>query len=145
MVLQRIPTFEQVKSWVNNNADVPNADHADNADHATTAGDADTVDGNHANEIVASAIAAEHGTTGQLGGDGNVTVQLENEYVPGTVHASCGWTRIGHSDGQYTSCVKSINTNADGYVDSVTLTHNTNVTNMSYSSSLTWMVSGVLR
>ncbi|MDB9247439.1 hypothetical protein PN419_00260 [Halorubrum ezzemoulense] len=53
MVLKKIPTFEEVKSWVNSNADVPNADYADSA------GDADTVDGkdasafadtNHGNE-----------------------------------------------------------------------------------------------
>jgi len=37
--------YSDIKNWVNNNADVPNADHAD---HADTAGDADTVDGNHA-------------------------------------------------------------------------------------------------
>jgi hypothetical protein len=45
MVLNKIPTFDQVKSWVNNNADVPNADYADSAD------DANTVDGFHADEL----------------------------------------------------------------------------------------------
>ena len=34
--------YSDIQNWVNNNADVPNADHAD---HADTAGDADTVDG----------------------------------------------------------------------------------------------------
>lgn len=80
MVLNKIPTFDEVKSWVNNNADVPNADHADtagdadkldgndasyfttlsevnnnadvpNADYADNAGDADTLDGNHASHF----------------------------------------------------------------------------------------------
>jgi hypothetical protein len=37
--------YSDIQNWVNNNADVPNADHAD---HADTTGDADTVDGNHA-------------------------------------------------------------------------------------------------
>jgi hypothetical protein len=45
MVLNKIPTFDQVKSWVNNSADVPNADHADSADNA------DTVDGQHYTDI----------------------------------------------------------------------------------------------
>ena len=39
MVLEKIPTFSEVQTWVNNNADVPNADQADNAD---------TLDGKHA-------------------------------------------------------------------------------------------------
>jgi hypothetical protein len=55
MVLNKIPTFQEVKDWangtfttlseVNNNADVQNADYEDNA------GDADTVDGKHASDI----------------------------------------------------------------------------------------------
>ena len=56
MVLEKIPTFSEVQTWVNNNADVPNADHAD---HADTAGDADTVDGLHASEIELSASEKE--------------------------------------------------------------------------------------
>jgi len=65
MTLKKIPTFDEVKTWVkdwvNQNADVPNADYADNAgrlggveaanldvSHADTAGDADTVDGKNA-------------------------------------------------------------------------------------------------
>jgi hypothetical protein len=65
MTLRKIPTFQEVKNWVqdwvNNNADVPNADYADNAgrlggteaanldvSHADTAGDADTLDGQNA-------------------------------------------------------------------------------------------------
>jgi hypothetical protein len=31
MVLKKIPTFDEIKTWVNNNADVPNADYADSA------------------------------------------------------------------------------------------------------------------
>ena len=45
MVLEKIPTFSEVQTWVNNNADVPNADHAD------TAGDADTVGGQNYSDI----------------------------------------------------------------------------------------------
>lgn len=41
------------RPWVNNNADVPNSDHAD------TAGDADTVDGNHASDLGGSVEASE--------------------------------------------------------------------------------------
>ena len=36
MVLKSVPTFDTIKSWVNNNADVPNAD---------------TVDGKHASDL----------------------------------------------------------------------------------------------
>jgi len=39
MVLQKIPTFQEVKDWVNNNADVPSANYANSA------GDTDTLDG----------------------------------------------------------------------------------------------------
>jgi len=48
MALSKLVTLAAVKDWVNQYADVPNADHADTADSATTAdtaGDADTVDG----------------------------------------------------------------------------------------------------
>jgi hypothetical protein len=31
MVLNKIPSFQEIKDWVNNNADVPNADYADDA------------------------------------------------------------------------------------------------------------------
>ena len=51
MVLEKIPTFSEVQTWVNNNADVPNADHADHADYADTSGDADTVDGQNYSDI----------------------------------------------------------------------------------------------
>ena len=37
--------YSDIQNWVNNNADVPNADHAD------TAGDADTVDGQNYSDI----------------------------------------------------------------------------------------------
>lgn len=48
------------KPWVNNNADVPNADYADSAgsadsaNYADNAGDSDTVDGQHASAFAAS-------------------------------------------------------------------------------------------
>ena len=48
--------YSDIQNWVNNNADVPNADHADYAD---TAGDADTVDGLHASELGLSAAEIE--------------------------------------------------------------------------------------
>jgi len=40
--------YSDIQSWVNNNADVPNADQADSA---TSAGDADTLDGFHAEDL----------------------------------------------------------------------------------------------
>lgn len=45
MVLNKIPTFNEVKNWVNNNADVPNADYADSA------GDANTINGNTVSDL----------------------------------------------------------------------------------------------
>ena len=81
--------YSDIQNWVNNNADVPNADHADtagdadtvggqnysdiqnwvnnnadvpnadHADHADTTGDADTVDGLHASELGLSASEQE--------------------------------------------------------------------------------------
>jgi hypothetical protein len=49
-------TYSDIQNWVNNSADVPNADHAD---HADTTGDADTVDGLHASELGLSASEQE--------------------------------------------------------------------------------------
>jgi hypothetical protein len=48
--------YSDIQNWVNNNADVPNADHAN---HADTTGDADTVDGLHASELGLSASEEE--------------------------------------------------------------------------------------
>ena len=48
--------YSDIQNWVNNNADVPNADHAD---HADTTDDADTVDGLHASELGLSASEEE--------------------------------------------------------------------------------------
>jgi len=44
--------YDDIQSWVNNNADVPNADFADTAGFANSAGDADTVDGKEAAELI---------------------------------------------------------------------------------------------
>jgi hypothetical protein len=59
MVLNKIPSFQEVKDWVNSNADVPNADYADSA------GDANTVDGKHAYELGAPSSTNQAGASTQ--------------------------------------------------------------------------------
>jgi len=67
-----------IQNWVNNNADVPNADYADNAGFATNAGDADTVDGQDASTFTqipqsANNISSKSGTVDDSGNTINFT------------------------------------------------------------------------
>jgi hypothetical protein len=91
MVLDKIPTFDEVKTWVNNNADVPNADHADSA------GDADTLDGNHASYFT------------------TLTEVNNNADVPNADYADTAGdaNTLDGNDSSYFTTLTEVNNNAD--------------------------------
>jgi hypothetical protein len=84
-------TMMATRSWVNNNADVPNADYADSA------GDADTLDGNH----------ASHFTT--------LTEVNNNADVPNADHADTAGDAdtLDGNDSSYFTTLTEVNNNAD--------------------------------
>lgn len=98
MVLRKIPTFGEVKNWVNANADVPNADHADSADDASTVGGVSPDDlGIPSGVITMWSGATSNVPSGwHLCNGNNGTPDLRNRFIVG---AGAGYS-VGNTGGE---------------------------------------------